>query len=116
MSIVPLVAPTTTDARMDMLCKRASSFVYCVAVTGVTGKRSSLPVDLTSYLARVRSVTDLPVAVGFGISNRDHFLAVDKLADGVVIGSAIIRQVADPGEGRTTAQAAEDFARSITQD
>jgi len=79
MSIVPLVAPTTTDARMDMLCKRASSFVYCVAVTGVTGKRSSLPVDLTSYLARVRSVTDLPVAVGFGISNRDHFLAVDKV-------------------------------------
>lgn len=90
---VPLVAPTSSDERITALANMASTFLYCVSVTGVTGARDSLPDDLEEFIARVRSKTDLPLAVGFGISNPEMVQGVANIADGVVVGSAILKAV-----------------------
>ncbi|EKX40150.1 hypothetical protein GUITHDRAFT_159960 [Guillardia theta CCMP2712] len=94
LSFVPLLAPTSTDERIEKLAKTASSWIYAVSVTGVTGARSDLSADLPSFLARIRKHTDVPVAVGFGVSKREHVLQLGKLgADGAVVGSAIINAI-----------------------
>jgi tryptophan synthase len=100
LSLVPLVAPTSSDGRIRAAAGVADAFIYCVSVTGTTGERSALPSDLADFLARVRSVTGLPLAVGFGISKPEHAEAVGRLAEGVAVGSAIIRTLdtAPPGE------------------
>ncbi len=97
---VPLIAPTSTGARIAAVLAQATGFVYCVSVTGVTGARGALSADLTAFVRRVRQQTPLPVAVGFGISSREHFLAVCEIADAAVIGSAVIQQIeaANPAE------------------
>lgn len=98
LAFVPLVAPTTTDARLAAIATIARGFVYCVSVTGVTGARSALPVDLAPFLARVRAaMPGLPLAVGFGISTRQQVDDVGALADGVVMGSAIIAKLQAEG-------------------
>merc|ERR1712224_308305 len=91
LSNVPLVAPTSSDKRIEDLTHIASTFLYCVSVTGVTGARDSLPEDLEEFITRVRSKTDLPVAVGFGISNPDMVNGVANIADGVVVGSRVLK-------------------------
>jgi tryptophan synthase len=95
---IPLVAPTTDPARMPSIAASASGFIYCVSVTGVTGARDALPVDLTEFLGRVKAAAgDKPIAVGFGLSTRQHVDAAGKLADGVVMGSAIVRALEGGG-------------------
>jgi tryptophan synthase len=91
LAFVPLVAPTTPDARLPLIASTASAFVYCVSVTGVTGARTELPPDLADFLRRVRAHVKLPLAVGFGLSTPAHVAAVGGLAEGVVMGSAIVR-------------------------
>ena len=103
-SFVPLVAPTTSDARIPRIAEVADSFLYCVSVTGTTGARQELPPELASFVGRVRSKADLPLAVGFGISRREHVLAVGRLADGVVVGSAIIAAIDAAPDGGAAAQ------------
>merc|ERR1719354_387012 len=71
LSNIPLIAPTSSDERIALLAEHASSFLYCVSVAGVTGARAALPDDLEDFVARIRSKTDLPLAVGFGISTPD---------------------------------------------
>ena len=93
LSNVPLVAPTSSDERIKNLAERASTFLYCVSVTGVTGARSALPEDLPDFVKRVRSYTDLPLAVGFGIATPEMVNSVANIADGVVVGSAILKTV-----------------------
>ncbi|MEO8457546.1 MAG: tryptophan synthase subunit alpha [Chloroflexota bacterium] len=104
LSLIYLLAPTSTDARIAAVAAQASGFVYCVSVTGVTGARDELSPDLTSFVARVRKQVSLPIAVGFGISQPKHFQAVARIADAAVIGSAIIDEIAKSGpserEGR----------------
>jgi tryptophan synthase alpha chain len=90
LELVCLAAPTSTDERLRTIAARSSGFVYCVSVTGVTGARSDLPPGLTEFLERVRRCTDLPLAVGFGMSRREHVEALTGIADGVVVGSAFI--------------------------
>jgi len=107
LSNVPLVAPTSSDERIGYLTEIASTFMYCVSVTGVTGARDSLPDDLEEFLGRVRSKTDLPLAVGFGISNPEMVQGVANIADGVVVGSAILKAMEAVGEDATTEQRAE---------
>ena len=106
LSYVPLVAPVSTDERIALLCQSASTFLYCVSVTGVTGARSELPSDLPEFLARVRAQTDLPLAVGFGISNPEMVNQVSNVADGVVVGSAILNAMERTGPDATTEQRA----------
>ncbi len=92
-SLVPLATPTSTDQRLDLVAAAATSFVYCVAVTGVTGARAEVGAELPALLARLRERTDAPLAVGFGISTSEQAAGVAALADGVIIGSALIDAV-----------------------
>ncbi len=92
--LIYLVAPTSTEERIREVARRASGFVYCVSVTGVTGARDEITPGLAEFVGRVRSATNLPIAVGFGISQPRHFEAVARIADAAVIGSAIIDEIA----------------------
>jgi tryptophan synthase alpha subunit len=98
---VPLLAPTSTDERIALAVRQASGFVYCVSVAGVTGVRQSLPQDVGAFLARVRGQTELPLAVGFGISRREQVEALRGKADAAIVGSAIVEIIeASPQELR----------------
>ena len=88
---IRLVAPTTPQDRIAEIAKTGSGFVYLISRLGVTGERNELPADLPATAARVRAATSLPVCVGFGISRPEQARAVAKIADGVVVGSAIVR-------------------------
>jgi tryptophan synthase alpha chain len=98
--LIFLVAPTSSDERVQRICAEAGGFVYCVSVAGVTGARSELPPDLRGFVERVRRCTTLPLAVGFGISRREHVESLVGVADGVVVGSAFMDVIAasKPGE------------------
>ncbi len=106
LSNVPLIAPTSSDDRIQMLTDQASSFIYCVSVAGVTGARDALPDDLEEFVGRIRAKTDLPIAVGFGISNPTMVQGVSNLSDGVVVGSAILKAMDNVGKDATTAEKA----------
>jgi tryptophan synthase alpha chain len=97
LALVPLVAPTTTDERVAEIGADARGFVYTVSLTGVTGERDAVAPDVTSTVARVRSSTELPVAVGFGISTGAQARTVAEIADGVIVGSRIVRAAAEGG-------------------
>ncbi len=88
--LIYLLAPTSTQARIDAVAARGSGFIYCMAVTGVTGARRDLADDLGAFLARVRERTALPLVVGFGISRPEHLQQLHGLADGAVVASALI--------------------------
>ena len=92
-SLVPMATPTSTDERLDLVAEAATSFVYCVAVTGVTGARAEVGAELPALLARLRERTEAPLAVGFGISTPEQAASVASLADGVIVGSALIDAV-----------------------
>jgi tryptophan synthase alpha chain len=92
--VILLAAPTSTDERLARIAAAASGFIYCVSTTGVTGARSSLRGDLPEFVARIRRHTDLPLAVGFGVSTAEQADEVAGYADGVIIGSALVDVVA----------------------
>ena len=94
-SMIPLLAPTSTDESIKDACAKGSGFVYCISVTGVTGAREQVSGRSFELLDRVRAHTDLPLAVGFGISNRAHVEEVGKTAEAAVVGSALIRVMLD---------------------
>ncbi|HET7622857.1 MAG TPA: tryptophan synthase subunit alpha [Gemmatimonadaceae bacterium] len=91
LAFIRLVAPTTPAARMADIARHGSGFVYLISRTGVTGLRSEVASDLPASVARLRSATDLPICVGFGISTPEQAAVVAHLADGVVVGSAVVR-------------------------
>ena len=109
--LVFLLAPTSTDARIEAVAQRATGFIYCVSLRGVTGQRDALP-DLTAYLARVRAHTDLPLAIGFGVSTPEHVQQVGEVADGAVVASAMINFLDTVPEEDQLA-AAEQFVRGL---
>src|SRR6266567_4636440 len=88
--LIQLVAPTTSDERLGRLLKNASGFVYCVSVAGTTGARGELPATLPQLVARVKLHTELPVAVGFGVSKREHVASIGRLCEAAVVGSALV--------------------------
>ena len=97
LALVPLVAPTTTPERVADIGAGARGFVYTVSLTGTTGERDDLPPELGETVARVRDAADVPVAVGFGISTAEHARKVAALADGVIVGSRIVRAAGEGG-------------------
>jgi tryptophan synthase alpha chain len=103
---VCLVAPTTGDARMDRICANAGGFIYYVSVKGVTGAAGLDVSVLADHIARIRAHTELPVAVGFGVRTPESAAAVAQTADAVVVGSALVRIVAEHGNDRPATQAA----------
>ncbi|ATB28370.1 tryptophan synthase subunit alpha [Melittangium boletus] len=91
LELIPLCAPTTSPKRAEGIARDARGFVYCVSVAGVTGMRSQLPANLSERLGLVRNVSPVPVVAGFGISSAEQARVVGAHADGVVVGSAIVR-------------------------
>jgi tryptophan synthase alpha chain len=97
LALVPLVAPTTTPARIVDIGADARGFVYAVSTLGTTGEREELPPGLAETVGRVRAATEVPVAVGFGISTGEQARAVAELADGVIVGSRVVRALGENG-------------------
>ncbi|KAJ5759570.1 hypothetical protein N7520_006726 [Penicillium odoratum] len=114
LSYVPLIAPSTSDERMKLLCKIADSFIYVVSRMGVTGATGKLSANIPELLRRVHEYSgNVPAALGFGLSTRQHFLDVQEVAEGAVIGSQIITTVRNAAPGQA-AKAAEEYISSIT--
>ncbi|MDP2913200.1 MAG: tryptophan synthase subunit alpha [Candidatus Omnitrophota bacterium] len=107
-----LVAPTSTIARIRQIAKRSKGFIYYVSLTGVTGARTKLPKEVISNVRRVKRLTGKPVAVGFGIANARQAASVAKAADGVIIGSAIVKII---GEKKNAEERVFRFARSLAR-
>jgi tryptophan synthase alpha chain len=97
LALVPLVAPTTTPERIAAIGADARGFVYVVSVTGTTGERAELQAGLAETVERVRASTDVPVAVGFGISTAEQARSVAEVADGVIVGSRVVRAAGEGG-------------------
>lgn len=95
LATIQLIAPTSTNDRIKLGAKMASGFIYCVSRTGVTGARSEVPAELGDMVKSIKAESDLPVAVGFGISTPDHVRSIAKLADGAVVGSAVVNLLAE---------------------
>ncbi len=111
--LIYLLAPTSTDERIRLVAAHGSGFIYCVSVVGITGARQELSAELPEFIARVRARTDLPLAVGFGISAAEHVRAVGELADGAVIGSAFVNMVAETAAAERPARV-RAFLEEIT--
>jgi tryptophan synthase alpha chain len=93
LDLIHLVAPTSPPARVKVIARLSRGFIYVVSLTGVTGERRELPKDLDAQLRTLRLVTTKPVCVGFGVSTPEQVAAVGRVADGVVVGSAIVRTI-----------------------
>jgi tryptophan synthase alpha chain len=109
LALVPLVAPTTEADRLRQIGVAARGFVYAVSLTGTTGERAELDEGLEALVGRVRSATELPVAVGFGIASAEQARRVAAVADGVIVGSRVVRAAAEDGAagvGRAVAELA----------
>jgi tryptophan synthase alpha chain len=109
-----LAAPTSTDRRLQMVATYSTGFVYLVSRTGVTGEQVRLSASAAELVQRMRSITDLPLAVGFGISTPDHVREIGSIADGVVVGSAIVRTLEDHRAGGNVEEGLERYMRSMT--
>ncbi|KAJ3410892.1 tryptophan synthetase [Chytridiales sp. JEL 0842] len=114
LSYIPLIAPSTTDSRIQHLTSVADSFIYVVSTLGVTGARASVSSGLSDLLARIKKYSSLPLAVGFGVSTHEHFVQVGSQAEGVVIGSKIVSIVKAAPKGQR-AQKIQEYAQEITK-
>ena len=115
LSYVPLIAPSTSEKRMKLLCSIADSFIYVVSRMGVTGATGALSTGLPQLVERVHQYSNgAPAAVGFGVSTREHFVEVGQVSEGVVIGSQIITTIKNAPQGQG-AKAVEEYCYSITQ-
>jgi tryptophan synthase alpha chain len=111
-ALVPLVAPTTPPDRIEATAEVARGFVYVVSVTGVTGERAELPPGLRAVVDRVREAATVPVAVGFGVTTAEQVREVGGIADGVIIGSRLVRALAEASNLDEGLRAASEFLRS----
>ena len=109
-----LVAPTTPEDRMQLIVKRGSGFIYYISREGVTGMQAQVATNLALQVSRIRAHTDLPVAVGFGISNPAQAQLVAQSADAIVVGSAVVNQIASHGKSPGLAQRVSEFVKAMT--
>lgn len=110
--LISLIAPTSMD-RIRRISEKAKGYIYLVSSMGVTGVRQEITTDLESLVHQIRQVTDIPVAIGFGISTPKQAQAYSKLADGIIVGSAIVRLIAEHGEN--AAEPVEAYVRSMAK-
>lgn len=112
--LIQLLAPTSTDERVERVCARASGFIYCISVAGVTGARAGVTATAQPLVERVRQYTDVPAAVGFGIAGPEQARAVAAFADGVIVGARLIDVIREAGGGREIEEAST-FIRSLRE-
>ena len=113
LALIPLIAPTTSMERQQVIARSASGFVYLLARAGVTGERTDAP-DVSGRIQALRELTDLPIGVGFGISTSAHVQSIGEHADGAIVGSALVRLLHDAHErGNDVTAAAESFVSSL---
>jgi len=108
-----LVAPTTPDDRIELIVKRGSGFIYYISREGVTGMQARVAANFAQQVARIRAHTNLPVAVGFGISNPEQAKLVAQNADAVVVGSAVVNQIARHGKSKDLVKRVGEFVKSL---
>lgn len=109
LALVPLVAPTTPPERRGRICASAAGFVYVVSTVGTTGERESVPADLAGLVAATKRDAEVPVAVGFGIGTAEQAAEVGEVADGVIVGSRLVRAAGEAGTPAAAAEAVADF-------
>ena len=103
--VICLLAPTSTDSRIQAACATATGFIYCVSLAGVTGAREQVSDEGRGLVERVRTYTDLPIAVGFGLSRPEHVEQVGRYADAAIVGSALVNVIDQAPAGQAVAQA-----------
>ena len=108
---IRLATPTTDDRRLPRVLQNTSGFVYYVSITGITGAAAAVAGDVGPEVARIKKATDLPVCVGFGIKTPENAASIARVADGVVVGSAIVNQI---GDGKSPADVL-DFVRALAE-
>lgn len=113
LDMIFLVAPTSTDARLRLVAERASGFIYAISRAGVTGAREQMSAEAEKLVGRVRQVSDLPVAVGFGISKPEHVADVWRYADAAVVGSAIVAEMEQARSPAHAVSRAAELARRL---
>lgn len=113
LDLIFLVAPTSTDARLRRIAERASGFIYAVSRAGVTGVQNASSMEAEGLVARVRTVTDLPIAVGFGISTREQVADTWRYADAAVVGSAIVSEIEKQADASALVAHVGGFARGL---
>jgi tryptophan synthase alpha chain len=109
LAMVPLVAPTTPAERRRAICEVARGFVYVVSTVGTTGERSQVPAALGDLVAATKADAEVPVAVGFGIATAAQAAEVGRIADGVIVGSRLVRAAGEAGSAQGAADAVADF-------
>jgi tryptophan synthase alpha chain len=110
-----LVAPTTPEERMAAIVKRGAGFIYYISREGVTGMQTKVASNLAEQIAKIRAHTALPIAVGFGISNPEQAKAVAKEAEGCVVGSAVVNQIAEHGKSPGLVAKVSAFVKSLAE-
>jgi tryptophan synthase alpha chain len=113
LDMIFLVAPTSTDERLKLISKQASGFIYAVSRAGVTGTRDSVSEEAEKLVKRVREFSELPIAVGFGISNHEQLADVQRYADAVVVGSAIVQEIENVNESELMPKQIAAFVRAL---
>src|SRR5690349_19325120 len=110
--LIPLIAPTTPAERRAQICADAQGFVYLVSTAGVTGERTELPAELSELITAAKAEASVPVAVGFGISTPEQAATVGREADGVIIGTRLVREVADAPDRDAATRGVSEFLRA----
>lgn len=113
LDVICFIAPTTPPERMRYICRIARGFIYYVSLTGVTGPRARLPADLAANLRRIKRYTSKPVCVGFGVSTRSQVKAVQRISDGVIVGSAIVKKIGEYAGRKDLVSRLARFAASL---
>ena len=110
-----LIAPTSTEARIKKITSQANGFIYYVSRTGVTGEQKSMSGDIEEHINLIKKYSEIPVVVGFGVSNPNHVREISKFADGVVVGSAIVRRIGEGGDSDDMVKNIEKFVKELTK-
>jgi tryptophan synthase alpha chain len=113
LDMIFLIAPTSTDERLQLVASRATGFIYAVSRAGITGAREQMSAEAEKLVRRMRRFSDLPIAVGFGISKPEHVADVWGYADAAVVGSAIVNVIANAGNSLDATRQVGDFAASL---
>jgi tryptophan synthase alpha chain len=113
LDMIFLIAPTSTDERLQMVAERASGFIYAVSRAGITGEREEMSAEAEKLVRRMRKFSNLPIAVGFGISTPEHVADVRRYADAAVVGSAIVAEIERGGSSTQVVSRVGQFVRQL---